>query len=147
MTSQEERNKELLREWLKECFIGGNLDRLEEYVSPEYVEHNPSVPHDIEGIEGHRANIEGFQEAFPDMEVEIEKLVAAGDKTAQRMTFRGTHQGEMMGVPPTGKTVEATATGITRFEDGKMVEDWSQVDMLGLMQQLGVAPEPDAASE
>lgn len=147
MTDPAERNEELLREWLAECFLGGNLDRLEEYVAPEYVEHNPSVPHEIEGIEGHRANIEGFRAAFPDLDVEIETLVATEEKTAQRMTCRGTHEGEIMGVPPTGETVEITATGITRFEDGKMVEDWSIVDMLGLMQQLGVAPEPGDAAE
>lgn len=140
MTDEEERNKERLRGYVEECWIEGNFDRLEEYVAEDYVEHNPAVPHDIEGIEGHRANIEQFREAFPDMEIEFERVVADGNKTAQLFTCRGTHNGELMGTPPTGESVEFPAVGITVREDGKMVEDWSQVDMLGMMEQLGMAP-------
>lgn len=140
MTDEEERNKERLRGYVEECWIEGNFDRLEEYVAEDYVEHNPAVPHDIEGIEGHRANIEQFREAFPDMEIEFERVVADGNKTAQLFTCRGTRKGELMGTPPTGESVEFPAVGITVWEDGKMVEDWSQVDMLGMMEQLGMAP-------
>lgn len=147
MTAEEERNKELLREYVKECWIEGNLDRLEEYVATNYVEHNPATPHEIKGIEGHRANIEQFREAFPDMEPELERVVADGNKTAQLFTVRGSHEGELMGTPPTGKSVEIPAVGITMWEDGKMVEDWSQIDMMGMMEQLGIAPDPSAATE
>jgi steroid delta-isomerase-like uncharacterized protein len=143
MTTEEERNKERLREYVQECWIEGNLDRLEEYVAEDYLEHNPATPHDIEGIEGHWANIAQFREAFPDMAPEFDRIVADGNKTAQLFTVRGTHEGELMGTPPTGKSVTFPAVGITVWEDGKMVEDWSQVDMLGMMEQLGLSPEPE----
>lgn len=140
--SGEQRHKELIREYIQECWVEGNLDALDRYVSPDYVEHNPGVQGDIEGIGGHRANLARFKAAFPDMDIEIETLVAEGNKTAQQMTCRGTHEGELMGIPPTETEVEFTATGITVFEDGKMVEDWSQVDMLGVMEQIGVVEAP-----
>ncbi len=145
MTDEATRNKERLREYVEECWIQGNLDRLGEYVAEDYVEHNPAVPHDVEGVEGHRANIAQFREAFPDMDLEIERVVADGNKTAQLFTCRGTHEGEMMGSPPTGESVEFSAVGITVWEDGKMVEDWSQVDMLGVTEQLGLTADPDAS--
>lgn len=140
MSSREEPLKARLREYVEECWLAGDLDRLEEFVAADYVEHNPATPHDIEGIEGHRANIEQFRETFPDMSIELERIVSDGNKTAQLMTCRGTHRGEFMDVPPTGQSVEFQAVGITVWEDGKMVEDWSQVDMLGIMDQLGLGP-------
>ena len=140
MTADEEPHKALLCEYVQECWIDGNFDRLDDFVAPDYVEHYPATPHDIEGIEGHRANIEQFREAFPDMEIEFERIVASGNKTAQLFTCRGTHEGKLMGTPPTGEPVEFLAIGITVWEDGKMVEDWSQVGMLTMMEQLGLAP-------
>lgn len=142
MTAEEERNKERLREYVEECWIKGNLDAIEEYVAEGYVEHNLSGHNpDIEGIEAHRENVRQFITAFPDLELEFERVVADGNKTAQLFTCRGTHEGDLMDVPPTGKSVEFPAVGITVWEDGKMVEDWSQVDMLTMMEQLGIGPD------
>ncbi len=142
MTTEEERNKERLKTYVNEVWVEGNLDVIEEYVEPEYVEHNLSGHNpDIESIEAHRQNVRQFREAFPDLELDFERIVASGNKTAQLFTCRGTHEGELMGTPPTGKSVEFPAVGITVWEDGRMVEDWSQVGMLTMMQQLGFAPE------
>lgn len=139
MSSVEERNKQRLREYVNEVWAEGKLDRIEEFVKPEYVEHNLSGHNpDIEGIEAHRQNVQQFITAFPDMEFEFERVVADGNKTAQQFTCRGTHEGELMGTPATGETVEIQAVGITVWEDGKMIEDWSLVDMFGIMNQLGL---------
>lgn len=138
MSTAANRHEELLREYMDECWRKGNLDRLDEFVSEDYVEHNPATPHDIEGIEGHRANIEQFRETFPDLSGEFNLIVADDRYTAQLLTITGTHEGEFMDIPPTGKSVEFMGAGFTEWEDGKMVEDWSVIDMLSLMQQLGV---------
>lgn len=142
MSTTAERNEELLREYVVECWERGNLDRLDEFVSADYVEHNPAMPHEIEGIDGHRANIEQYRRTFPDMSVDLELVVADERYTAQLIRGRGTHDGEFMGVPATGTTVEFMGAGFTEWEGGKMVEDWSVIDVLSIMQQLGVVESP-----
>jgi predicted ester cyclase len=79
--------------------------------------------------------------AFPDGHAALEDLIAEGDKVVWRYTFRGTHQGEFMGVPATGKVVTYTGIIISRIAGGKFVEDWESFDALGLMQQLGAIPQ------
>jgi predicted ester cyclase len=83
-----------------------------------------------------------FRDAFPDLRFTAEDIIAEGDKVAARYTMRGTHQGEFMGVAPTGNRIEVTGIDIVRFEGGKMVEHWANSDELGMMQQLGVIPAP-----
>jgi steroid delta-isomerase-like uncharacterized protein len=80
--------------------------------------------------------------AFPDFAVTVEDAVAEGDKVALRVTIRGTHQGALMGTPPTGKPIAISGMSLWRIADGKIVERWESADMLGLMQQLGVIPSP-----
>jgi predicted ester cyclase len=75
------------------------------------------------------------------MQATVENLVAEGDKVASHWTLRGTHQGDLMGMPPTGKQVTLTVTEIDRFEAGKCVETWADADMLGFLQQLGALPQ------
>jgi predicted ester cyclase len=83
-----------------------------------------------------------FRQAFPDSYFTVEDMVAEGDKVATRKSFRGTHQGEFMGIPPTGQRVSIGLIDIVRIADRKVVEHWSMGDNLGLMQQLGVIAEP-----
>lgn len=83
-----------------------------------------------------------FRTAFPDLYGTIEDLIAEGDKVVTRITYRGTHQGEFMGIPPTGRPVTMTFTGINRIAGGKIAEGWVNFDALGMMQQLGVIPTP-----
>jgi steroid delta-isomerase-like uncharacterized protein len=85
-----------------------------------------------------------FVAAFPDIRHHIEDQVAEGDRVATRLTVRGTHQGDFMGMPPTGRTVEIGAINIKRFADGKIAEHWVRSDALGLLQQLGAIPAPGA---
>ena len=81
-----------------------------------------------------------YTTAFPDLELTTEDIVAEGDKVAIRNTWRGTHQGSFHGLPPTGKRVAFTGTDIIRFVDGRIAEQWADLDALGLMQQLGAFP-------
>ena len=86
---------------------------------------------------------QAWHSAFPDEETTFEDQILEGDKVVSRMTSRATHVGELMGIPPTGKKITVTGIWIDRVVDGKIVERWGQVDMLGVMRQLGVAPPSD----
>jgi predicted ester cyclase len=86
----------------------------------------------------------GMREAFPDLQVTIEEQIAEGDRVLTRFRTRGTHQGELWGIPPTGKEVQITNMSMCRIEGGKMAEEWPAPDRLGMMQQLGVIGQPSA---
>ena len=88
-----------------------------------------------------------LRSGFPDFQATIEDLFAEGDKVVLRFTFHGTHQGEFMGVAPTGKQVTMTGVEIFRIGDGKIVELWGQEDVLGMMQQIGAIPGPGHPEE
>lgn len=96
------------------------------------------------GIEGARQFYTGMVAAFPDIKVEIEDMVAEGEKVVARFTLRATHQGEFMGVHATGNRVAVGGITILRFAGGKIAERWQALDELGLMQQLGAIPAPEA---
>ena len=108
-------------------------------MAPTYVDQKapPGTPSGPQGI---AAVITMFRQAFPDLHFTIEDQVAEGDKVATRYTFRGTQQGELMGISPTGKQVSIGGISIYRITDGKMQQAWIEYDMLGLLQQLGVVP-------
>jgi steroid delta-isomerase-like uncharacterized protein len=97
----------------------------------------PGVP---EGFEGRKMFYSVMLAAFPDMQVRVEDVFAEGDKLVTRWSARGTHQGDMMGIPPTGKQISISGIAIDRFEKGQSVEHWEVFDQIGLMQQLGVIP-------
>ena len=84
-----------------------------------------------------------FLSAFPDTQMTVEDELADGDKVATRWTATGTHTGELMGIPPTGKQVTVTGMDINRLVGGKIVEHWGEFDQMGMMQQLGVVPAPE----
>jgi predicted ester cyclase len=86
----------------------------------------------------------GMREAFPDLQVTIEEQRAEGDRVLTRFRTRGTHQGELWGIPPTGKEVQITNMSMCRIEGGKMAEEWPAPDRLGMMQQLRVIGQPSA---
>lgn len=110
---------------------------LDWYFGPEYVWHGPMGDLDKDGvIQLHT----GFLAAFPDAEMTLLDIVAEADKAVTRFAFEGTHKGELMGIPPTGRRVKMTAIIVTRFAGGKAVEEWEESNMLGLMQQLGALP-------
>ncbi len=136
-----EENKAIVRRAIEEVFSAqGNLDVADELYAPDYVGRNPVSPEDVRGPEGVKEEASMYRNAFPDVRLMIEDQVAEGDKVVSRWIGVGTHQGEMMGVAPTGNRVRVDGMTIDRFEDGMIVEEWEIFDAMGLMQQLGAIP-------
>ena len=135
-----EENRAVSRRVAEEVFNGGNVDLADELYAPDYVLHDPSLPEDLHGPEGIKRYAAMTLGAFPDIRVAVEDQVAEGDKVVSRWTATGTHTGDLMGIPPTGRRVEISGVTINRFSGGKIAEDWYQSDDLGMMQQLGVVP-------
>jgi steroid delta-isomerase-like uncharacterized protein len=144
--SAQENNKALVRRFVDEVQSAGNIDAIDELCSPEFVNHSapPGLPADCEGIKIVTAM---FREAFPDSYFTVEDMIAQGSKVATRKTFHGTHEGEFMGLPPSGKTVTMGLIDIVRISDGRVVEHWSMGDELGMMQQLGIILQPQDTEE
>jgi steroid delta-isomerase-like uncharacterized protein len=136
-----EANKEIARREIKELLEGGDPTALDELISEDYVSYDPALPEPVRGRDGLRALAEGYRAAFGGLKVRVEDQVAEGDKVVTRWTATGSHDGELFGVAPTGKHVEVTGISIERLKDGRVVEDWTNWDALGLMRQLGVVPE------
>jgi steroid delta-isomerase-like uncharacterized protein len=135
-----EENKALARRWA-DIFAQGNLDLVDEIYASDFVGHDPAMPEDMRGVEGAREFYSLYQSAFPDAEITIEDQIAEGDMVVTRWTGRGTHRGDLMGVPPSGNRVEVAGITISRIEGGKVTEEWDNYDALGMMQQIGAIPE------
>jgi predicted ester cyclase len=135
-----EENKAVVRRCVEESNRGKEavMAVIDELYGPGYVWHGPFGEMDLAGV---KQMTPAFYAAFPDMHMTVEDLIAEGDKVVWRYSLRATHQGEFMGIPPTGKVVTWTAIIISRFAGGKFVEDWENLDLLGLMQQLGAIPQ------
>lgn len=133
-----EKNKAISRKWREEL-EKNNWDALDEFIAPDVVMHFAGNPEPLDR-EGMKQMLGMFYTAFPDLHTTFEDQIAEGDKVTLRLTFRGTHQGEFQGIPPTGKAIAIEAIVVDRMVDGKMVEHWSNMDNLGLMQQLGAIP-------
>lgn len=138
MTAEE--NKAIVRRVIEEVWNRGNLAVIDEIVADHYVGHDPSVPMPIQGPEGFKTWVGVARNAFPDFHIDLDDLVAEGDRIAGRITMRGTHRGDLAGIPATGRQVSFGGIFIRHLEDGKFVEGWDQADMVSLMQQLGVLP-------
>ena len=135
-----DRNKEIVRRLAVEPWEG-DLGVIDELTAADYIGHDPAVPEPQRGPEGIKEFVTGYLAAFPDGTITIEDQLAEGDLVATRWTGRGTHRGELMGIPPTGKQVTVTGLTISRVVKGKVVEEWTNWDTLGMLQQLGVVPE------
>src|SRR3712207_3938701 len=140
-----EENKEKVRRFFQEAFNEGNLGVADEIFASDYVQHDPTTPEEISGPEGIKGFVQMYRSAFPDSHITVEDLIAEGDKVVTRFRGRGTHQGELFGVAPSGNQVEITGITISRFSGGKIAEDWTNSDTLGLMQQIGGVPSPEGA--
>lgn len=134
-----EENKASFRRYVEEAWNKGNVDIMDELMAAHYARHMAISAPPLTR-EGQKQRILGFRRAFPDLRLTIEDMVAEGEKVSIRITLRGTHQGEFMRVAPTGKQIVVGVVDVARFEDGKVVEQWGQSDLLGLLQQLGAIP-------
>jgi steroid delta-isomerase-like uncharacterized protein len=121
-------------------FSTGDLTIADEIYSEDYVAYDPAQPAPIRGIEEAKAEVAGYRAAFSDLTVSIDHQVAEGDYVVTRWTAHGTHDGELFGVAPTGNSVSTSGITIVRIADGKIVEDHTQWDALGLMQAIGAVP-------
>ena len=136
-----EENKEKVRRFLEEAFNEGNLNVADELFTSDYVLHDPSLPEEMRGPEGVKGYVQMYRSAFPDTNITVEDQIAEEERVVTRWTGRGTHQGELMGIPPSGNQIEVSGITISRFEGGKIAEDWTNYDTLGMMQQIGAIPE------
>jgi steroid delta-isomerase-like uncharacterized protein len=117
-----------------------NLAVFDELLTPDVVVHSASTT--TQGLEAYKQSLSMYLTAFPDLQFTIEDMIAEGDTVVVRYTTRGTHQGNLWGIPATGKQVSATGIFIDHLVNGKAVEQWTNFDDLGLLQQLGVIPMP-----
>ncbi len=138
-------NKALNRRFVEEVINQGNIEAIDELIDPGVVDH-AALPGFPTGREGAKQFFAMMRSAFPDLHLTIEDMIAEGDKVVMRSTWSGTHQGEFMGIPATGRRVTVSAIDISRVADGRIVEHWEQSDALGLMQQLGVVSPPEQTS-
>jgi steroid delta-isomerase-like uncharacterized protein len=132
-----EQNKTLARRWFEDLFSRGNLDAAKEIISADFVDHLPRE--EERSLEELKQYILMYRAAFPDIRDTVEELVAEGDKVVVRWTSRGVHQGEFMGVAPTGRHVTFTGMRLFRIAENKIAESWVNLDQLGLLEQLGIS--------
>jgi steroid delta-isomerase-like uncharacterized protein len=142
----EEDNKAVIRRWI-EAYNNRDMQAEADVLDPGYVAHVPAAPGPLEGLEAWRKFTAPFVEAFPDLRLTVENILSEGDKVAARVAFHGTHRGEFQGIAPTGKEVAFSSIEVNRVVGGKVEEHWVELDLLGLMQQLGAIPEPEHSEE
>ena len=120
-----------------EIFNKKNLAAIDDFISENIVDH--SAPEGLPaGIEGYRMKVTAFVEAFPDLNISYSHQIAEGDMVAGRFTLTGTHKGDFVGIAATGKKISVTGHDQLRVKEEKIAEHWVEMDMLGMMQQLGV---------
>jgi steroid delta-isomerase-like uncharacterized protein len=132
-------NKAIYRSMIEEAFNKGNLRVIDEVVAPDYVLHDaaPGMP---QGPDAIRATVNAFRTAFPDLHVELEELVAEGDKVTARAVMHGTHEGPLFGMAPTHKKVAVPGLTMVTVKDGRVRESWVKNDVLAMFAQLGLEP-------
>jgi steroid delta-isomerase-like uncharacterized protein len=133
-----EKNKAVVRS-VVETYNAGTLEEARAHYASGFVNHDPSDP-EARDLDGLMKGWAAVQQGFPDGRIQIEDMIAQGDKVAKRWSFRGTHTADYMGIPATGKVLTTSAITIYRIEDGKVAECWWERDSLGWLQQLGVIP-------
>jgi steroid delta-isomerase-like uncharacterized protein len=145
MSTAEEATNKATTERFDDALNSGDAElifkTIDEVVAPDALIRTP-LPIEATGAELAKELFARLLRAYPDLQITIEDLIAEGDKVVSRNTVTGTHQGEYMGIPPTGNSVTYNEVIITRFADGRIVETWAVVDVLSQMRQLGVIPTP-----
>ena len=136
-------NKEIVRRALEEPWR--DLSVLDELIDESYVSYDPAEPEPIRGIQGAKDNVNGYLSAFEGAHITVLDQIAEGDLVATRWEGKGRHTGELMGIPPTDKEAVVTGQSFTRVKNGKLVEDWTNWDTLGMLQQIGAIPTMETA--
>jgi steroid delta-isomerase-like uncharacterized protein len=136
-----EHNKAIVRRLMEEVWNKGNLSLVDELFAPNYEDHDPSTPDFGRGPESEKKRATLYRNAFPDLRLTIEEIIAEGDTVMARWSCRGTHKGDLGGIAPTGKQINISGITVARLANGKLAEAHVNWDALGLMQQLGAVPE------
>jgi steroid delta-isomerase-like uncharacterized protein len=131
--------KALAQRWFAEVMNEGNLEVIEELCSQDFVDHDP-LPGTSPDFAGLKDFVTQVRSAFPDLETTVDDTIVEGDRIAVRSTFRGTHEGDFMGISATGKKVEVSNYDFVRFENDQAVEHWGTIDTAALMEQIGATP-------
>jgi steroid delta-isomerase-like uncharacterized protein len=131
-----EGNKAIFSRIVEEGFNKGNLAIVDELVAADHVNHSDNV----HGPEEYKQFITTYRNAFPDLHMTIDDQIAEADEVVNRWTARGTHKGDLRGIPPTGRQITVMGMYVARITGGKIMEEWGIFDALGMMQQLGVVP-------
>ena len=141
-----EQNKAIAAQIPLEAFNQGKLEVIDELIADDNVDHAELPPGMPPGKEGLKLLVTSLRSAFPDLKITLQMEIAEGDLVVGYGTQTGTMTGEFAGMPPSGKTATWDAIHITRIKDGKIVEHWAVQDQLGMLQQLGFIPTPEAAA-
>jgi steroid delta-isomerase-like uncharacterized protein len=140
-----EENKAIVCHYLDEVWNKGNVSIIDEVMAPTYARYMDTSGAYLDR-EGQKQRISGIRQAFSELSLALEDIMAEGEKVTIRITLHGTHTGTFMGVPATGKRFAIGAIDVLRLVESKVVEHWGVMDTFGLMQQLGVVPPPGQAS-
>ena len=132
-----QQNEDTVRTCLTEA-SRGNYEVFDTILTPDYVVH----PEEARGAAGLQKMVEGYRAALGNLRVAIEQQFSVGDRVATVSTIRGVHEGDLMGTPPTGREVAFAMITISRFEDGRIAEEWEIADTVALLAQIGALPEP-----
>lgn len=132
-----EEDMAVVRAFVEEVINAGRLERVDDLVAPDHVNNDPTAPEHAPGAEGIKGLIRAYRTGFPDLRFETGQMFAADGRVAHHWTMRGTHEGEFMGLEPTGNEVEAMGVEINHVENGKIKESWTVSDAVTVMRQLG----------
>jgi len=141
-----ENHKAIVQRFWDEVWNKGNLAAADEICAANYTDHGPAIADVTTSLEGLKQVVTRYRNAFPDLQLTIDDVVAVGDKVVTRWTGRGTHKGELMGIAPTEKQAQVMGISIYRLAGGKIEESWTSWDRMDLMQQLGAAPQQQSPS-
>jgi steroid delta-isomerase-like uncharacterized protein len=133
-----EQNKAIVKKLFEEGMNQRKLSMADEVIGNDFVNHG--IPNAKKGPEGFREIIQQFLDAFPDMKINVEFIISEGDMVATKGTWTGTNKGSFMGMPVTNKKVNVGYADFWKLKNGKCIENWVEMDIAGLMQQIGVIP-------
>jgi len=132
----------LSRRIFEEVWNKKDLTVIDEIVAPDYLHHDPQNPNVTGGVEGYKQFVRQYQSAFPDLVMTIDEEIEAGDTVITRWTARGIHNGDLLGLPRTGRSISVTGISVARTNHGKITESWNVWDTLGMLHQLGAIHQP-----
>jgi len=133
-----EANKQLARDYFK-AFLQADRDWWAKHIAPTFRRNDPGLPFEVVGPEGVKKLADALHPGIPDMQLPIEDVIAEGEKVLVRLRVKGTHGGDLMGVPATGRKIDIGVLDLFHIRDGKLIEHWALLDNLGLLRQIGVS--------